>query len=115
MTFEEFLMWAQVDGINAIVGFLWSFVVVRWAWYNSKDEWTQTFIILVASLLVPVVAAATSVAMRYQAFDFEVTFWPALRAGFIAFTVSKGTIATKVKGRQKIAQMKFNANVRKSL
>lgn len=110
MTFEEFLLWAQADGINAIIGFLWSFIVIpKWEWYKSKDEWTQAFVTMLATVSIPAIAAGVAVAMGYQAFDFESTFWPAIRAGFIAFTTSYATRASKEKSGQKIAEMRLRA------
>jgi len=85
MAFSEFLTWLQGDGINAAIGFLLSFIV-EWfpAWKLLRPK-TKRVIILVLSLIIPVGAALVSAGMGYQPWDFAETFWPALRAGFLAF------------------------------
>ena len=86
MTFQEFLSYLQGPGINAVIGFLLSFVVEWFPEWDTLEGRVKRLLSLAMCLLVPLVGAGLSCAFGYQACDFTQTFWPALVAGFTAFT-----------------------------
>ena len=89
MSFPEFLTYAQGPGINLIIGFVLSFVVEWYPSWGNLPPRVKRIAMGFLSLVVPIAAAALSVAMGYQDSSFESTFWPAIVAGFTAFTGSQ--------------------------
>lgn len=87
MGFQDFLAsLQQAVGIGAAIGFLMTFVL-EWMpnfEYLSAREKRAVFFALCMTL--PLLAAGVGVALGYYEPIFETTFWPAVVAGFTAFT-----------------------------
>lgn len=85
MSFEQFLLWAQNEGINTILGVFSSFAVEWWPQFGEFTERQKRLIVAGINLGIPVLAALVAVLMGYQPWSFELTFWPALVAGGASF------------------------------
>jgi hypothetical protein len=92
MNWEQFLDWAShPGGVSLAVGVLLSVVteyLPGFASLSSKAKRGAFFVLCVA---VPVVAAALGVVTLDWQASWQVTFWPALVAGVMAF--GSGTLA----------------------
>lgn len=91
MSWMEFLVWLQSEGINAVVGFFLSYVVEYWPQFGELDPKWQRLVFLWLCFVVPLVGAGLSIAFGYQVASWEETFWPAILAGGLAF--GAGTVA----------------------
>lgn len=90
MTFPEFLLYLmQHNGVQAVFGFLMSFVFEGWNWLDNLPSKAKRIVVLAIHLAIPLLAAVTSMAAKYQPWSFEATVWPALTAGFLAFVGSQ--------------------------
>jgi len=90
MTLPEFLLYLmQNNGVQATFGFLLSFVLEEWPWYENLQGKAKRFFVLGIHLAIPVVASIISMAAGYRPWSFEATTWPALVAGFLAFTTGQ--------------------------
>ena len=85
MTWELFVMGMQSDLIGAITGALLSVFVEYWPQYETFDPKAKRLIFAVLCLLVPTVGVALGIASGFQEPIWDVTFWPALQAAFVAF------------------------------
>ena len=95
MTFAEFLQYLQTSGVNAVVGFLISYLAEWWPKYEELEAKAKRFIMMGFCFVVPLLAAGVGVAMGYQPFALE-TFWQAAQAGFLAFLTSQAAHARKL-------------------
>jgi len=86
MTLQEFLLYMQGSGVNAIVGVLWSFAVEFLPSFKGLSEKAKRISFLAACMVVPIVGAVLSMALEYQPVNLETTIWYALVAGWVAFT-----------------------------
>jgi len=97
MSWSEFLAYlSQPNGIQVVVGFLWSIVVEYWPWFGTLEVKWKRAVFFAVSLAVPLFAAALGVFTLGWPPGWEATFWPALVAGFLAF-VSGTAIHVKTK------------------
>ena len=92
MTWSEFLSYlTQPNGIAAGVGLALMFLVQYVPPYQALAPRYQRLVFLALCLLLPVVAAGLGILTAGWSASWEVTFWPALVAGALAF--STGTVA----------------------
>ena len=90
MALPEFLLYLmQTIGVQAAFGFLMSFVFDEWEWFTNLPSRTKRYFVLVIHLAIPVTASMIAMALKYQPWSFEESVWPALAAGFLAFTTSQ--------------------------
>ena len=89
MSWDEALRYAAGPGIAAIVGALVSVLVEYWPWFGQLDALRKRAVTFGLCLVVPLVAAGLGVATSGWPGSWEGTFWPALLAGFTAFTASQ--------------------------
>lgn len=88
MNLQQFLQWAQSEGISAIFGFLFSFIVEWYPAYKEAGKKTKRLVMLIGCLIIPTGAAIISALFEYQPWAVE-TFWPCIVSGFIAFSSSQ--------------------------
>lgn len=88
MGLEEFLRYAQGAGINAIVGFILSFVVEYWPAYDNLPPRKKRLVVGAFCFVIPVAALLAKVALGYELIDRN-TLWSVLVNGFAAFTGSQ--------------------------
>lgn len=91
MTLQEFLLFMQGSGVNAIVGMAWSFAIEFWPQFGEFSKKTKRVAFLSACMIIPIIGAVLSMVMGYQPVELETTIWYALVAGWVAF--SSGQIA----------------------
>jgi len=97
MTFQEFLFYLESEGVNAAIGVIWSILLELFpGWARVKPRVKRLFTMLLC-FVIPLAAACIGAWMGYQSWGFEQTFWPALRAGFLAFWTSQGVHAFKMR------------------
>lgn len=90
MSWVEFLDYLRGPGVSATVGVLLSFVVEYWEQYNDLVPKYKRLVVAGLCFVVPVVATALSCASGIMVWgDWHQTWWPALVAGFVAFTGSQ--------------------------
>jgi len=87
MNWTEFLSYLRGPGVAAVVGVLLSYVVEYWELYQTLDSRYKRLVIAGLCFVVPVVATALSCASGLMVWgDWANTWWPALVAGFTAFS-----------------------------
>lgn len=93
MSWSEFLSYlSQPNGIAVGAGIVWSLIVEYWpAQFGTLAPRWKRLLFFAVSLAIPLIAAGLGVLTADWSASFEATFWPALVAGFIAFT--SGTVA----------------------
>ena len=83
MDFQEFLNYLlTVNGINAVVGVVMSFVVEWWPTFTNLAPKAKRVFFLGLNIVIAVVSAL-------------LLFWPALVAGFTAFATGQMTHAKR--------------------
>lgn len=95
MTFTDFLMYLQGNGVNAAVGFLLSWVVEWWPEFEGLEAKAKRLVMMALCLVVPLLAAGVSMAMGYQPLSLE-SFWQAAMSGFLAFMASQAAHTRKL-------------------
>ncbi len=85
MTLQDFLLYMQGSGVNAIIGVLMSFVVEWWPTYENLESKVKRAIFLAMCMVVPLTGALLGTALGYQEWTIETTFWYATVAGWLAF------------------------------
>jgi len=89
MSLSEFLRFLNTSaGINAAIGFCWSFAVEWIPAYTELPRRAKRVIMLGLCLLIPTLATVGLIAMGEAVLD-ESTIWAALLAGFAAFMGSQ--------------------------
>ena len=92
MSWSDFLaLLSQPNGIAAAVGIGLSFVTEYIPGYEALVPKWKRLIFLVLCLAIPLAAAGLGVLTVGWSLSWELTFWPALLAGGIAF--GGGTVA----------------------
>ena len=92
MSWTEFLGYlSRPNGIAVSVGIIWSVLVEYWPWFATLEPKWKRALFFGVSLLIPILAATVGCLTTGWAWNWEQTFWPALAAGFLAFT--SGTVA----------------------
>ena len=92
MSWSDFLaLLSQPNGIAAAVGVSLSFVTEYIPGYEALVPKWKRLIFLAFCLVIPLAAAGLGVLTAGWALSWELTFWPALLAGGIAF--GGGTVA----------------------
>jgi hypothetical protein len=87
MSWTEFLSYLRGPGVAAVVGVLLSYIVEFWPQYQSLESRYKRLVIAGLCFVVPVVATALSCASGMTVWgDWPDTWWPALVAGFVAFS-----------------------------
>lgn len=92
MSWQEFLVYALTPaGIGVVVGFVLSWVVEYWPAYETWEPKYKRLVFLVLSFVVPLLGVTLSIATGAGGdwLDFQNTWWPALVAGFTAFTAGQ--------------------------
>lgn len=91
MTWPEFLAYlSEPNGLSVAIGVLWSFAIEFIPTFDTLDPRWKRIMFLVICLVVPVAAAGLGVLTLDWDPDWQMTFWPALVAGALAF--GSGTI-----------------------
>jgi hypothetical protein len=86
MDFKTFLVFMQGTGIEAIVGFIWSFVVEWVPQWETLSARVKRIAMWAICTTVPVLAKVLELAFYGGAWgDFPNTWFPMLVAGFVAF------------------------------
>lgn len=86
MTWSEFLSYlTQPNGIAAAVGLLLSFILEYVPPYQALAPRYQRLGFLGLCLVVPLLAAGLGILTAGWLASWELTFWPALMAGALAF------------------------------
>jgi len=96
MEWTEFLRYASGEGVAVVVGALLSVLAEHWAWYGEQTPKVKRLLFFVLSLAVPVLASALGVLTESWPLSWEATFWPALMAGFAAFTAGQAVHLRKL-------------------
>lgn len=92
MDFQEFLNYLlTVNGINAAVGVVMSFVVEWFPAFTNLQPKAKRLFFLGLNIVIAIVSALLLATAGYAPWDFNILFWPALVAGFTAFAT--GTAA----------------------
>jgi len=91
MIFCEFVKSLQGTGLGAAVGVVLSYVVEWWKGYEFLSAQFKRVVFLAICLAIPLAAAGVGILSCGQPAGFMETWWPALVAGFVAF--SAGTVA----------------------
>lgn len=104
MEFSEFLSYAAGPGVNAVVGFVLSFLVGMWPAYKDQSARMKRYAFMIPlCFLVPVVATALGVFTQDWPGQWDPTWWNAVVAGFTAAfagTLTHGrTLSAQPKGR----------------
>jgi hypothetical protein len=89
MSWQEFLNYALTPaGIGAITGLVLSWIVEYWPAYGELEAKFKRLVFLALCFVVPLAATAGLVASGFTGpwGDFQNVWWPALVAGFTAFT-----------------------------
>ena len=90
MTLPDFLTFAAGPGVNAVVGFILSFVAEWVPGWNDLAPKTKRLAMMAGSFVVPVVA--TLLLGKYD----QAAVWNALIAGFTAFYDSQAAALRKL-------------------
>jgi ABC-type spermidine/putrescine transport system permease subunit II len=100
MSWEEALRYASGDGVAAIVAAVLSVLAEYWPWYGEQGPKVKQAVFFALALVVPLVAAGLGVATVDWSLSWDVTFWPALRAGLAAVAVGTGVhwVHSRIKG-----------------
>jgi len=100
MSFPDFLSYLQTGvGINAAIGILVSLLVEYWPWYGELDPKVKRLLVMAFSFTLPLIAATVGAACAYVPWAFEITYWPALVAGFTAFFAGQVVHTRALKSR----------------
>jgi len=86
MSWKEALEYGQGPGVAIIVGFALSVLVEYWPGYGKLLPKIKRLVFFAFCLAVPVIAAGLAVLSKFQGPGWELTWWPALQSGFVAFT-----------------------------
>lgn len=87
MSWTEFLSYLRGPGVAAVVGVLLSFVVEYWNQYKDLAPKYKRLVVAALCFVVPVVGTMLSCVSGVAAWnDWAGTWWPALVAGFVAFS-----------------------------
>lgn len=90
MPFGEFLAWAATAaGIQAIIGFIGSWVLDQWGAWAEMSPFRRRLWMFVLSLAVPLLASLVGVLTGYSDGTIEQTWWPSVEAGLTAFAASQ--------------------------
>lgn len=97
MDWTEFLSYLRGPGVAAVVGVLLSYVVEYWERYQYLKPKYKRLVIAGLCFVVPVVGTALSCASGVVGWgDWANTWWPALVAGFVAFTSNQFAHVRKI-------------------
>jgi hypothetical protein len=97
MGFEDFLKYLSQEmgiaaAVNAILLIVGSYAVEFWPWFcNLTPRKARLIFMIPLSFVLPVTATAVGVLYYAWPMQFDVTWWPALVAGFTA--AFAGTVA----------------------
>ena len=89
MTWHEFLQYASSPGIAAIVGALLSVIVEYVPRFEALGPKAKRASIFILSLAVPLLASFLGVLTDSWESSWDATYWPAIVAGFTAYTTSQ--------------------------
>jgi len=91
VSFADFLRFLMGEGAKVAVGVVLSWLVELWPEYQSLGARWKRLVFAALCFGVPLCAALLMALFGYAAPSWENLFWPAIVAGFLAF--SGGTIA----------------------
>ena len=98
ISWADFLLWlTTAAGVNAVLSFLWT-KVPDWigeSWEEMVPPRWRAPLLFAMCEIVPLLGAALRVAFGYAESSWENLWWPAVVAGFIAFTGT--TLLTKAR------------------
>ncbi len=87
MSWQDFLKYlAEPSGIVAVLGFILSWLVEYIPGFDALVPKWKRLVVLVLSMAIPLVGVGLSIATGVVGdVTWELTWWPALVAGFLAF------------------------------
>lgn len=84
LSWTDALRYAAGDGIPAVVGAILSIAAEYWPWYQRQEPKPKRLIFFGVCLVLPLLASSLGVLTADWALSWELTFWPAVRAGIVA-------------------------------
>ena len=98
MDWASFLSYlSEPNGIAVAAGIVWSLLIEYWAQFEAMASKWKRLVFFVVCMALPLAAAALGVLTQGWPLNFEVTFWPAIVAGALAFGSGTVTHTTKLK------------------
>jgi hypothetical protein len=89
MSWSDFLAFCAGPGVNAVVGVILSFVLEAWSRFEGLPPAPKRLFVALLCFIVPLTATALSVwTLGVNGSDWANVWWPALVAGFTAFSTS---------------------------
>ena len=88
MDFNTFIDWMRGSGVNVIIGFLLSFGVEWFPQWTTMADKIKRLVMFTLCLLIPLLGTLIGVLFGTLDAGFVVSWWPALVAGFAAFSTS---------------------------
>jgi MFS family permease len=96
MTWDQFLTFlTQTSGIQVVLGFALSLISEYFPKFDAYSKQTKQAIFFGICMIIPLLGCALGVLTAGWPLSWEMVFWPALVAGFTAFT--SGTLFHAVK------------------